>query len=131
MVHPLLLVLEIMEAVVVEVTGEEVAGEEVVETIIMMLEVVEAVIMMVEVVEVVEVVLMAVIKEEMIVVMVRFLHLHPPLMVGQMAITHLQIIMVGTLVMEQIQFLRLQAILEDLIHIPHRMVLLVVMVVML
>lgn len=131
MVHPLLLVLEIMEAVVVEVTGEEVAGEEVVETIIMTVEVVEAVIMMVEVVEVVEVVLMAVIKEEMTVATVKFPHLHPPLTVGRMAITHLQIITVGTLVMERMQFLRLQAILEDLVHIPHRMVLLVVMVVML
>ena len=91
-------------------------------------EVVEAIAMMVEVVEVVEVVLMAVIKEEMMVFMVRLLQLYPLLMVDQVAITcYLQIIMVGKLVMKRMQFLHLLTILVDLIHIPHHMVLCLVM----
>ena len=95
-------------------------------------EVVEAIAMMVEVVEVEEAVLMAVIKEEMMVVMVRLLHLYPLLMAGQVAITrHLQTIMVGMLVMKRMQFLHLPATLVDLIHIPHHTVLLLVMEVIL
>lgn len=116
--HPLLPVLEIVVAAVIED--------------MVVTEVVELIIMMVEVVEAIEVVHMVVIKEEMRVGMGKFLRLHPHLMVRLVAVTHhLRTLTEGTLIMEQMQFLHLQAILVGLIHIPHHMVPLLVMEVML
>lgn len=67
--------------------------------------------------EVVEAVLMVVGKEEMGVVIISLLQLHLPLLV----VHHLQIVMVGTLIMKQVLFHLLQAIQVDQICISHHM----------
>lgn len=115
------------DMVVIEEVEEGMAEIEEAEGDMVVIEEGEVVTMKVEVVEAVEVVvLMEVVKEEMVVVMVRLLRLAR---MGDLmaAILNHQAHMLGTLIMEQMQFHHLQATMVDLCHIPHHMVPLVVM----